>query len=326
MKLRLSFVSWEYPRTTPILNGTVQPEGIELVPTKSFPSDTFWRAFRFNEFDISEMSLASFTIAKSRGEAPWIGIPIFPCRNFFYTHIWARKEVKGPADLKGKKFGLPEYQMTAAVWLRGILQEYYGVKPEDMEWYQERTDDRIPIHLPQNVSLKHVSSDKGIHQMLLDGELDAILYLPHSSLIDRSSLELQGNPTVHPLFADRKAEEIRFFKETGIFPANHAIVIKEEVVKKYPWVPLNVYVAFEEAKRLSMKGIYDYSFVSAPHVIWQNEALDEQAKTFGPDPYQYGLEHNRKMVEKITDYCFQQGLAARKVEPEELFAQSTLEQ
>lgn len=325
MKLRLSLVSWEYPRTTPIMDGSVQPEGIELVPTKSFPSDTFWRAFRFNEFDISEMSLASFTIAKSRDQAPWVGIPVFPCRNFFYTHVICNQNIKGPKDLKGKKFGLPEYQMTAAVWFRGIMAEQYGVNPEDIQWYQERSDDRIPINLPSNVSLQRVPRETNLHRMLLDGQLDAVLYLPVMSLIDRSTLELHNNPAVRHLFLDRKAEEMRFFKETGIFPANHMIVIKEELVKEYPWVPVNVYMAFEEAKRIATQGIYDYSFVSAPHVVWQNEALDEQAKIFGKETYPYGLKANRKMVDKIAEYCFRQGLAKRKVEPEEMFAKSTLE-
>lgn len=327
-RLTLSLACWDYPRTRPILEGEVSPEGIDLIPSKSSPADTFWRAFRIGDFDVTEMSLASMMISLSRGQRRWWAIPVFPCRSFFYTWIMCKSNsgFKSPKDLRGKRFGIPEYQMTAAVWIRGIFEDEFNVKPEDFEWYQERVEHRIPVKIPEKVRINTVKPDKNIRDMLAAGELDAILYGGAGQLVDRSQTPLHRNSNFRWLFEDVQNEEERFFKKTGIFPINHVIVVRKEILEKHPWVAVNLYMAFERAKQLSYQldeKVHD--FVSAPNLIWYRSHLKEQEKIFGQDPYPYGFKANRHVLDKLSDYLFKQGLAERKVEPEELFFENTLE-
>jgi len=327
-RLTLSLACWEYPRTAPILSGEVVPEGIELVATKSHPADTFWRAFRLGDFDVTEMSLAFLMISVSRGERRWWAIPVFPCRSFFYTWILCNRSIgiRSPRDLVGKRFGVPEYQMTAAVWIRGILEEEFGVKPEDMEWFQERTEHRIPIKTPDGVRINIIPKDKNIREMLLNNELDAILYGGAGQLVDRSSITLHRNPSLHWLFDDVITEEMRFYRKTGIFPINHVIVVRRDLLEKHPWVALNLYNAFEEAKQLSyMSNEEAFDFVTAPNLVWYRQHLIRQEEVFGKDPYPYGFKANKQTLSKLSQYLYDQGLTERKVEPEELFFEKTLE-
>ena len=328
MKPRLSLACWEYPRTKPILDGSVSPDGIELVPVKSHPANSFWRVFRFNEFDVTEMSLSSFIIAKSKGKAPWKAIPVFPCKIFFHTHVLCNvdSEIEKGADLKGKRIGLPEYQMTAAVWLRGILEEEFGVKPADLKWFQEREEHRMPIKVPGDVSLEIIPKEKKIFEMVLNREIDAVLY-SHSpgSLVDRSTMPLHKESKIKWLFPNRKAEEIRYYQKTGIFPANHVIVIKDEIIREHPWSPVNIFMAFMKAKAISRDSLNDYSLATAPEAVWQLNELEEQAHIFGGDPYPYGIKANRAMLEKLIDYCYRQGVAERKVGIDELFVENLMD-
>ncbi|MEM3081460.1 MAG: ABC transporter substrate-binding protein [Nitrososphaerota archaeon] len=327
-RLTLSLACWEYPRTKPILDGEVSPEGIELLTTKSHPADTFWRAFRIGDFDVTEMSLASMMISLSRGQRRWWAIPVFPCRSFFYTWILCKYDsgLKSPSDLKGKRFGLPEYQMTAAVWIRGIFKDEFNVKPEDIEWYQERTEHRIPVKIPERVKLYTLPVEKNIRDMLIDGELDAILYGGSGRLVDRSQQPLHKHRNFRWLFEDIAEEEVRFFRKTGIFPINHVIVVKKEILEKHPWVAMNIYMAFEKAKQLAYESDDKmFDFISAPNLVCYRGCFDKQLKIFGQDPYPYGFKTNRPVLEKLSEYLYQQGLTERKVEPEELFFENTLD-
>lgn len=328
MKLQLSLACWEYPCTSPILDGRVQPEGIEFVSTKSFVANTFWRAFKFDEFDVTEMSLSSLIIAKSRGKAPWKALPIFPCRIFFHTHLLCNSSagIEKPEDLRGKRIGLAEYQMTAAVWLRGILQDEFNVRPEDIKWHQERLENRFSINLPKGIDLSTVPAEKNIHRMLLDAQLDAILYAPPPTvtLVDRSSKEIHSDTRVRWLFRNPKEEEKRYYRETGIFPANHVLVIKEKVLEESPWAAINIYLAFVKAKELSQPR-FDYTLASAPGLVWQNQALQEQSDVFGNDPFPYGIKRNVRMLNALSRYCHEQGLADRVIGLDELFAESAME-
>jgi len=327
-RLTLSLACWEYPRTRPILDGRVVPEGINLIPTKSHPADTFWRAFRVGDFDVTEMSLASMMISLSRGERRWWAIPVFPCRSFFYTWIVCRKDsnIKSPKDLVGKRFGVPEYQMTAAVWIRGIFDEEFRVRPEDFEWFQERSEHRITITPPGSVRLHTIPPEKNIRDMLLNGELDAILYGGAGRLVDRGHKPIHQEQNIRWMFSDVAEEEKRYYQKTGIFPINHVIVVKKDVLERNPWVSINLYMAFQDAKRVA----YDeeervFDFVTAPHLVWYRKYLKEQESIFGKDPYPYGFKANRHVLEKLAHYLYRQGLTERKIEPEELFFENTLD-
>ena len=330
MKLSLTYTSWEYPRTKPILDGTIQPEDIELITTISSPAETFLRAFKFNEYDITEMSLGSFIIAKSRGEAPWLALPVFPCRIFFHTRVLCNKNsnIRNPTDLRGKKVAIAEYQMTAAVWLRGILQHEFGVKPNEINWYQSRSEHRIPISLPSDISLKLLPPNTTSSEMLLKGEIDSFLYAPavNNLGVDANNpATLHNEPSLHFLFPDRKEEEKRYYRKTGIFPVNHIIVIKEEVLNKNPWIANSMLVAFQKAKQLCTKDLDRVDLASAPNLVWWHQAYTEQTEIFGKDPFPYGINANKKMVETLASYCSEQGLAKRLVKIEELFAPDLVE-
>ena len=223
MNLQLSIGITSNPRTWPIIDGTVKPDGIDLVPTVLHPSELFWRQLHFAEFAVSEMSCSSFAIITGQGDARFVGLPIFTTRRFFHAGILVRRAagIATPADLKGKRVGVPEYQQTAALWARGILQHEFGVHPKDMELWMERTPDKshggaTGFTPPPGVTVKQIPADKSIGSMMLAGELDATLhYLSGRNLVDRSRADLAGSPDVKTLFADPIAEGVRFYQENA---------------------------------------------------------------------------------------------------------------
>ena len=247
--LELSIALSDSPRTRPIIEGRVQPEGIRLLPTVVHPSEMFWRQLKYGDFDISEMSLSSFFIATDRGETDWIGLPIYTMRMFFHTGIQVRADakIKKPADLKGKRVGVPEYQQTSAIWSRGILEHEFGVKAKDIEWFMERLPDRshggaTGFKPPKGVKLNQIPDTTNIGEMLMKKELDAtLLYLTDRNLVDRSRIDIDSAPDIRLLFPDREAEAQRYYAKTGIFPINHAMVMRRSLLKKYPWIPLNIF-------------------------------------------------------------------------------------
>jgi 4,5-dihydroxyphthalate decarboxylase len=325
--LNFSLACSEYIRTKPIFDETVKPEGFRFIPIRSDPANTFWRAFHFDEFDISEMSMASFLVATSRGESRWKAIPVFPCRRFFHTWILCNihSGIQRPEDLRGKRVGIPEYQMTAAVWSRGVLQHEFNLPPEELIWYQERLEDRIRVKIPKEIRLNRLPREKSLDRMIANDELDALLVYTPGFGINRSRVDLYNNESTTLLFPDPKSEEARYYQKTGVFPMNHTIVIKEKILKEYPWLARNVFNAFEKAKQVSYETIADLDFGSPSNLIWQRAAYQEQSKIFGPDPYPYGIAANRRSIETFVEYCFEQGLADRKVKLEELFAEQTID-
>ena len=216
MKITLSMAVSSNPRTWPILDGTVKPDGIELVPTVLFPSEMFWRQLRYGEFDVSEMSISSLMIALSKGDERWVGVPVFTTRRFFHTGILVRKDARidSPPDLKGKRVGVPEYQQTGALWARGALQHEFGVHPRDMEFWMERTPDISHGHAtgfvpPPGVTIHQIPREKNIGTMMVSGELDAtLMYIVADNLVDRSKVDLWNHPDIGPLFPDPRAEAL----------------------------------------------------------------------------------------------------------------------
>ncbi len=327
--LTLSIALSDNERTRPLAQGRFQPQGVRLIPTVVHPSEMFWRQLKYRDFDISEMSLSSLFIATARGDRNWVALPIYTSRTFFHTNILVRADrgILRPEDLRGKRVGVPEYQQTAALWSRGILEHEFGVSARDIEWYMERGPDKshggaTGFRPPEGVRLTQIAPSTNIGEMLVRGELDAtLLYLNNRNLVDRSTLDLDTVDVIQPLFKDKQAETRRYFAKTGIYPINHTVVIKRELHERHPWLALNIYHAFVAAKKDveretadSMQSYFDTGLIDPAG-----------QKALQADPKAYGMKASRKVIETIAGFVHEQGLTDRRVAVEELFAPSTLE-
>jgi 4,5-dihydroxyphthalate decarboxylase len=334
MKLQLSMALTNNPRTWPVHDGRVKADGIDLVITHLHPSEMFWRQLHFAEFDVSEMSVSSLLMAVSKGDERWTGIPVFTTRRFFHTGIMARRDARidTPADLKGKRVGVPEYQQTAALWARGVLQHEFGVRDRDVEWWMERVPalshgGATGFAPPPGVTVKQIPLEKNIGDMLIAGELDAtLLYFPNTTripnLIDRSTADLWHHPDIKPVFPDPAAEGVRFFKKTGLYPINHGMVLKREIAEKHPWAVLNLLKAFEEARQIA-----DRERIEHLEYYGETGMLTKEAQAAVREPIiRHGIRANRKILETATQYSQEQSLTPRLMRLDEIFAASTLEQ
>jgi 4,5-dihydroxyphthalate decarboxylase len=327
-KLQLSLAVTANDRTQPLIDGAVQPEGIELTVTVAGAGEIFWRQLRFQEFDASEMSLSETLMLASRGERSWAMLPVFTTRRFFHTGILVRVDagIDQPKDLRGKRVGVPEYVQTAALWTRGVLQHEFGVLPEELDWYQERTE-RLSHggafgFRPAKGRFQYIPEEKDIGTMLVAGELDAaLLYSGRPSLVDRSRIDLRRHPAVRPLFPDPRAEGLRYYRQTGLFPMNHGVVVRRAIVDRHPWVALNLYQAFVAAKELAAARARELADLHAS-LGW---LTPEGRAAFDRDPLPYGVRSNRQALETCARYSHEQGLSPRLVALEEVFAAPTLE-
>ena len=328
VNLPLSIAMASNPRTNPLHDGIIKADGIDLMCSAIFPSEIFWRQLKFADFDVSEMSLSSFLMAKDRGDTQWVGLPVFTTRHFFQN--WALKRtdrgINSPADLKGKKIGVPDYQQTAALWTRGILKDEFGVEASDMEYWMERSPERshagaVGFEPPAGIVINQIPPEKNIGSMMASGELDAtLLYIRETNLVDRSTIDLEADPHVSPLF-DRAAEGARYLRKTGVYPINHAMVVRREIAERHPWVILNLYKAFAAANAYAdkirmeqMEYYFDAGFVPP-----------EAKAVVGQSLTPHGIKANRHILEAVTRYSFDQGLTSRKLSVDELFAKSTLD-
>ena len=324
MNLQLSIGITSNPRTWPIIDGTVKPDGIDLVATVLHPSELFWRQLHFAEFAVSEMSCSSFLIATALGDTRFVGLPIFTTRRFFHASILTRRKagIETPADLKGKRVGVPEYQQTAALWARGVLQHEFGVHPKDMEFWMERTPEKshggaTGFQPPPGVTVKQIPADKSIGSMMLSGELDAVLhYLSGRNLVDRSRADLANNPDFKYLFADPVAEGIRYYRKTGLLPINHQAVLRRDVFEKEPWVVLNLIKTFNRANDIA-----NAQRVAHVEDHLATGLLAGDARTA---LIHHGVKANRKVIEAIAQYSLEQGLTTRPIKVEDLYAANAL--
>ena len=327
--LQLSLIMGANDRSRPVLDGRVKPDGIDLVSTVAHPSEIFWRQLHFKEFDVSEMSLSSLLMAVANGNRDWVGLPIFTSRRFFHTGAWVRSDsgIDQPADLKGKRVGVPEYQQTAALWSRGVLKHEFGVEPQDLDWWMERTEERshggaTGFQPPAGVRFNRIPGTESIGSMLADGKLDAtLLYLTDNNLVDRSRITLEGNSRFRLLFSNPAAEGQRYYEKTGIFPINHGMVVRREIYEKHPWVALNIFNAFRRAKDGAAARMRE---MVSTHV--ELGLLGPNARqALAVDPYPYGVKSNQKVLETVAEYSFEQGLTPRLMKMDEVFAPSTLD-
>jgi len=311
-KLALTLACGEYEIVRALMDGTVKPDGVDLNVLTAMDSSTrHWRFLRNREFAMAEVSCSSYLVARDQG-VPIDAIPVFLHRRFRHGFIFINtaKGIRTPADLAGRKIGVKQFQNTAIVWLRGILQHEYGVPLHSIEWVCE-LDETIEFEAPPNLKIVRLPPECSVEQMLTNGEIDAVL---HPDLI-RPLVE--KDPRVARLFPDYRREEIAYFRKTGIFPIMHVLGIKREIAEEHPWVAINVFRAFNEAKSLAMKRMANPRIVP---LAFYREAWEEQEELMGLDPWEYGLtDRNRHTLETISTYAHEQGLTRRKLPLDQLF-------
>lgn len=314
-RLRLTIAVGDYDLTAGLVEGTIVPDGVDPIVLTMHSPERHWRMLRHEEFDVAELSMSSYLVARSRG-LPFIAIPVFPHRRFRHSYIFVRagSKVERPADLKGGRVGLREFQNTAALWVRGILEEHYGLAVTSVTWMCQDEED-VPFTPPPGLRLERVPKNRTVDEMLRKGELDAVIYPELLSSFKR------GSPEVRRLFTDAKQEEIAYFRKTGIFPIMHTVVLKEALWRECPWVAANVLKAFQQAKELAYARLQDPRRVA---LAWVRELLEEQREILGPDPWPYDLPANRHTLETLIRYSHQQGLIPKPFVLEELFAPNTI--
>jgi len=333
-KLTLGFISAFNERVEPLMNGAVEAEGVELIPTYSHPAETFWRQLKFGEFEVAEMSMSSYLIARSQG-ADMIALPVFPSRRLFQTELSYHVDsgITKPEDLADKRLGVAEYQQTAALWIRGILEHDFGVSQYKIHWYMERSEEMshggaTGFKPPPGISFNRIAPDKSLASTLLANEMDvahvASPWVLQANTLDRSSrIGGKGDwSKIKPLFPDRMAEGARFYKKHGFLPVNHAYIIRGDVYKKYPWLASNLYTGFVKAKALAREKMLERIPTA---LFFGREYAAMTRDMIGDDPFPYGVKPNMAVLDTVTSYSHEQGLTPRKMKAEELFAAETLD-
>jgi len=322
-KLNLSVAVGPYDRTRPLIDGAVDIDGVNPIFMALSPEEIFFRAFRHAEFDICELSLSSFTVKTAQGNCPYVGVPAFVSRTFRHTSIYVRTDrIKKPADLKGKKVGVPEYQLTANVWARAILEDDHGVKPSDIQWVRGGIEDadrpeKISINLPSDVKLEDAPRGKSISALLGEGVIDGFI-APRPPALPKNT------PNVGWLFSDPVAAAKEYYKRTGVFPIMHLVGVRRALAEQHPWLPGAVFKAFDQSKKHALDLLSDTSAtkVTLPFV---EERLMEARALMGEDFWSYGVAPNRKALETFLRHHHAQGLSPRLMTPEEMFHPGTQE-
>jgi 4,5-dihydroxyphthalate decarboxylase len=311
-KVELTLACGDYEIIRPLKEGIVKPDGIDLTVLTNMDSTTrHWRFLRNLEFDMAETSASSYVVARDYG-FPISAMPVFLHRRFRHGFVYVNtsKGITKPSDLIGRKVGLKSFLVTAGHWMRGILEHEYGVPHKSIDWYAELDED-VDFTPPSDLKLTRLPPDKSVETMLAEGELDALI---HSSIIKPI---VNKDPRVARLFPGYKDEEKKYFDKTGIFPIMHVLGIKNEVIEKHPWVAVNMYRAFDEAKNIAMERMRNPRLVP---LAWYQEAWEEQEQVLGSDPWEYGLtERNRHSLETLASYSYEQGLIRQPASLDELF-------
>lgn len=323
--LPITIACGEYDRTRAIKDGRVRVDGCDVTYLTLEPEELFFRAFRYADFDVAEISFNSYLMTTSRDRCPYVAIPAFPSRHFRHSCLFIRTDrgIREPSDLKGKLVGLPEYQMTANVWMRGIFKEDYGIDPKDIHWRtggqdEPGRDERTPLALPQGVDLQPIPSDKTLDKMLMDGELDAVFSARELSCY------VKGAPNVGLMFPNFREIETDYYRRTKIFPIMHVIGIRKTLAEKFPWLPATVYKAFCRAKEVALHELSEQA-VSRVTLPWPEVNLQDAQKLMGPDFWRYGIKESAHEIETLARYSYEQGLATRKLGVEEIFHPSVFE-
>jgi len=324
-KLKLSLGCWNYDRTRALMDGSVQPDGIDLNYLNMPVEETFFRMLRHREFDAAELSLSSYAVTRSNPDQPFIAIPVFPSRFFRHSCIYVNADagIREPKDLIGKRIGTPEYQMTAPVWIRGILSDHYGVPVDSVSYYTGGVEEtgrleKVKLDLPPNIRVQPIGSTQTLSQMLLDGEIDALYTARMPSSF------MTGGGRVKRLFENYVEVEKEYYRDTGIFPIMHTVAIRRDVYEANRWVAQSLNKAFVEAQRRTYEDLRETAALKSM-LPWAGAQYEESCKAMGDDFWPYGLERNRKCLETFLRYHHEQGLSKRLLTPDELFAPEALE-
>jgi 4,5-dihydroxyphthalate decarboxylase len=311
-KLSLTLACGDYEIVRPLLDGKVEVDGVDLTVLTDMDSATrHWRFLNKGEFDAAELSGSSYLAARDN-DLPFRAIPVFLHRRFRHGFMFINtsKGIKKPADLRGRRIGVKTMMTTAVLWMRGILQSEYGVPLNSIEWIAEIEDD-IKVTLPADIKYSCLPNDQSVETMLTEGRLDAVF---HSDLIKPF---VAKDARVARLFSDHKAEEMAYFKRTGIFPIMHVLGIRQTLVDEHPWLAVNLFKAFNEAKAIAMKRMTNPRIVP---LAWYRDAWEEQERILGSDPWEYGLTNdNRRVLEALVGYSHDQGLIKKRATLEHLF-------
>lgn len=328
--LRLSFAITPYDRVTPLTTGELKPDGVAL-DYQGMPGAVprvFYEQIKFHRYDVSEMSMSSYLRMRPLG-FPYRMLPVFHNRIFSYTNVHIRKasgvRQDHPEDLKGKRFGIGDYQQSVGLWTRGILKLEWGVEPQDMTWYMERSEHyshtgaskEAGLGLPDDLDLRHATTD--FSAMYLNGDLDASIGIgsTRGSGIDRrQSADLIGNPEFPTLFSDPKGESARFFQKHGVYPPHHVTVVRESVLEEHPWVAVSLMEAFEASKRVAIERLRQ---MPPTLLVFGRQFQQEVDGVFGPDPFAYGIAANAKALDMAQTFSVEQGLSPRKQPWDEIF-------
>lgn len=323
-KLQMSVAVGNYDRIRPLVDGVVQIDGVDPQFMLLEPEEIFFRAFRHADFDICELSLSSYSVKTAARNCPYIAVPVFPSRAFRHNSIYVRTDrIRTPADLKGRRVGTPEYQVTANVWARMFLEEDHGVRPSDMTWVRGGLEDpgrveKITLDLPANIRVEVAPPDVTLSGMLAAGDLDAIISPRGPSCFD------QGHPQVGLLFADPQQAASDWYRRTGLFPIMHTLGIRTTLAERHPWLPATVVKAFERSKAVALTRLADTSAskVTLPFV---DEQLRAARALMGDNFWAYGLDPNRHTLGRFLRRHHAEGLSERLLTPEELFHPASLE-
>jgi 4,5-dihydroxyphthalate decarboxylase len=307
-------------RTTPLRTGEVEPEGIDLNFVSLTVEEIFWRMLTNAEFDASEMSMSSYLMIRDSDDPAFIAIPAFPSRFFRHSCVFVNADagIEHPSDLEGKRVGVPEYQMTAALWVRGILQDEYGVDPTDMAWYHGGEEDpgreeKLALDL-DDISLSYIPSERTLSGMIEDGSLDALVTARTPSTFDSDS--------VVRLFSDFQDVEQEYYERTGHFPIMHTVVIRTAVYEDDPWIAQELNKAFHRAKELCLERIGDTTALQYA-LPWLHGEVERTRDIMGENYWPYGVAANRDTLETMTRYSYEQGLTGERLDVDELFAPNT---
>jgi 4,5-dihydroxyphthalate decarboxylase len=325
-KLPITLACGDYDRVRALHDGSVRIEGCDVNFLNLDPEELFFRAYRNQEFDVCELSMSSYMLNLSRGAAtPYVALPVFISRTFRHSAIYIRTDrgIRSASDLKGKRIGVPEYQVTAALWVRALLSQEYGVEPWDFEWLQGGLEqpgrvEKLTLNLPPAVKVSSIPADATLDDWLRNGELDALIAMRPPRCFN------EGVPQVARLFPDYQAAEAAYFSRTGIFPIMHMVGVRRELASQHPWLANSIYSAFVEAKDLAIARLENIAALPVTFP-WMGPWLDKTRALMGHDFWPYGVPENRATLEAMVQFAYKHGTAERLLTVEELFAKGTLE-
>lgn len=324
-RLTISLACGDYDRTRPLLDGRIAIEGCEVVPHALPPEETFFRAFRHAEFDVAELSLSTYLITTAAGTCPYVAVPAFVSRSFRHSAIYVRKGsgIEAPESLKGRRVGVPEYQVTAAVWVRAMLEVDFGVRPSDIRWVTGGVEDagrheKAGLSLPSDVEVKAAPEGQTLAAMLVDGGIDALV-CPRAPSCYRN-----GAGPVERLFADPTKAAEAYFTRHRVFPIMHVVGVRKTLADAHPWLPGSVYKAFLKAREIAMRALDDTTALAVT-LPWLVEEVERTRAVMSHDFWPYGIEGNGATLETFLDHHHRQGLSPRQFQLDEVFHPSTLE-